>query len=103
METTLDEIEMIPVRQETPRKAGFRGAGLRELLAFLVSFSRKHGVLSDDDCLALALGACAGHAHAEFLVATAYDAADEPMQAKRWYTRAARHGFLPSSLRLQYL
>ncbi len=102
METTL-EMEIAPARQESQRRTVVRGAGLRELLHFLVNFSQIHGVLSDDDCLALAVGAYAGHAHAEFLVATAYDAAEEPMQAKRWYARAARHGFLPSMLRLQYL
>ena len=102
METTL-EMEIAPARQDSQRRPVTRGAGLRELLRFLVNFSQIHGMLSDDDCLALAVGAYAGHAHAEFLVATAYEAAEELMQAKRWYTRAARHGFLPSMLRLQYL
>jgi len=73
-----------------------------DLCKFLVSFAQKHGAMSYDDCVALALGAFGGHAHAEFLVATAYDAAEECMHAKRWYERSARHGFVPAMVQLQY-
>jgi hypothetical protein len=74
----------------------------RDLCKFLVSFAQKHGAMSNDDCVALALGAFGGHAHAEFLVATAYDAAEECMHAKRWYERSARHGYVPAMVQLQY-
>jgi|SRR6185369_8699816 hypothetical protein len=75
----------------------------RDLCKFLVSFAQRHGAMSYDDCVALALGAFGGHAHAEFLVATAYDAAEERMHAKRWYERSARHGFLPAMVQLQHV
>ena len=75
----------------------------RDLCKFLVTFAQKHGAMSQDDCVALALGAFGGHAHAEFLVATAYDAAEERMHAKRWYERSARHGFVPAMVQLQYV
>ena len=75
----------------------------RDLCKFLVNFAQKHGAMSQDDCVALALGAFGGHAHAEFLVATAYDAAEERMHAKRWYERSARHGFVPAIVQLQYV
>jgi hypothetical protein len=74
----------------------------RDLYKFLVSFAEKHGAMTHDDCFALALGAFNSHAHAEFLVATAYDAAEERMHAKRWYERSARHGFVPALVQLQY-
>ena len=74
----------------------------RDLCKFLVSFAQRHGAMSYDDCVALALGAFGGHAHAEFLVATAYDAAEERMHAKRWYERSARHGFVPAMVQLQH-
>ncbi len=74
----------------------------RDLCKFLVSFAQRHGAMSYDDCVALALGAFGGHAHAEFLVATAYDAAEECMHAKRWYERSARHGFVPAMVQLEH-
>jgi hypothetical protein len=87
----------------TGRSSGSMTQQFRDLCKFLVSFAQKHGAMSYDDCVALALGAFGGHAHAEFLVATAYDAAEECMHAKRWYERSARHGFTPAMVQLQYV
>ncbi len=86
----------------TGRLSGSLTQQFRDLCRFLVSFAQQHGAMSYDDCVALALGAFGGHAHAEFLVATAYDAAEERMHAKRWYERSARHGFVPAMVQLQY-
>ncbi len=87
----------------TIRPAGNLTHQFRDLCKFLVNFAQKHGAMSYDDCVALAVGAFGGHAHAEFLVATAYDAAEERMHAKRWYERSARHGFVPAMVQLQYV
>ena len=87
----------------TVKSMGSMTQQFRDLCKFLVDFAQKHGAMSYDDCVALALGAFGGHAHAEFLVATAYDAAEERMHAKRWYERSARHGFTPAMVQLQYV
>ncbi len=93
---------LVVIDRGPKRTNGTLSQPFRDLCNFLVNFAQKHGVMSYDDCVALALGALGGHAHAEFLVATAYDAAEEKMHAKRWYERAARHGFVPAIVQLQY-
>ena len=96
-----ERLEIVSSQSNPAQHLLFGEDGLAELVRFLRSFSKMHGSLNDDDCLSLALGAFWGHAHAEFLVGTAYDAADEPMQAKLWFARAARRGFLPARLRIE--
>ncbi len=98
----MNSIQMID-RAPSKRYTASFSQQFRELCKFLLGFAQKHGVMSYDDCVALAAGAFGGHAHAEFLVATAYDAAEERMHAKRWYERAARHGFVPAMVQLQYV
>ncbi len=72
---------------------------LQRLLDFLTGFYRVE--LPQDECMALAVAALSGHARAEFLVASAYDAADDAVEARLWYERSARRGFVPAMLQLR--
>lgn len=67
-----------------------------DLYSFLVNFCASE--MSDDDCMALAVAAVSGHTHAEFLVGSAYDGADDRDNAIIWYQRAAEKGFAPAQI-----
>lgn len=73
-------------------------ATLRELCRFLTSFPNIQ--MSADECEALAVAAVSGHAEAEFMIGSVYDAADEPSRAVEWYSRAANRDYLPAMLQL---
>jgi len=73
---------------------------LQRLLEFLTGFYRVE--LPREECVALAVAALSGHPRAEFLVASAYDAADDAVEARLWYERAARRGFVPAMLQLRH-
>jgi TPR repeat protein len=73
-------------------------AALRELCHFLTTFPRIQ--MSEDECEALAVAAVSGHAEAEFMVASVYDAAGEDERAMEWYSRAAQRKYLPAMLQL---
>ena len=73
-------------------------ATLRELCHFLTNFP---GIqMSEDECEALAVAAVSGHAEAEFMIGSVFDAAEEPAQATMWYARAAARDYLPAMLQL---
>lgn len=71
-------------------------ASLDELTTFLLMYDNNG--MSDEDCVSLAFAAICGHAAAEFLVATVYDAAEDMVNATLWYQRAADKGFVPAQL-----
>jgi hypothetical protein len=71
---------------------------LRQLRQFLVSFSNIQ--MSEDECEALAVAAVCGHAEAEFMVGSVFDAAGEEARAMEWYHRAAQRDYLPALLQL---
>lgn len=73
---------------------------LQRLLNFLTGFYRVD--LPEEECMALAVAALSGHPRAEFLVASAYDAADDAVEARLWYERSARRGFVPAMLQLRH-
>jgi len=73
-------------------------ATLRELCQFLTSFPNIQ--MSDEDCKALAVAAVSGHAEAEFMIGSVYDAAEEHALAMEWYSRAANRDYLPAMLQL---
>jgi len=73
-------------------------ATLRELCHFLSSFPNIQ--MSEEDCEALAFAAVSGHAEAEFMVGSVFDAADEPERAMEWYLRSANRDYLPAMLQL---
>lgn len=73
-------------------------ATLRELCHFLTNFPNIQ--MTEDDCEALAVAAVSGHAEAEFMIGSVYDAADEPGRAMEWYSRAANRDYLPAMLQL---
>jgi hypothetical protein len=73
-------------------------AALRELCRFLSSFPNIQ--MSEEECEALAVAAVSGHAEAEFMVGSVFDAADEPDRAREWYSRAAGREYLPAMLQL---
>ena len=73
-------------------------ATLRELCRFLFCFP---GIqMTEEECQALAVAAVSGHAEAEFMVASVYDAAGEPARAREWYSRSASRDYLPAMLQL---
>ncbi|HUO61555.1 MAG TPA: hypothetical protein VMU24_12865 [Candidatus Acidoferrales bacterium] len=97
LNTNVDE-EML--KQRTPESQPSFIAAFNHLLAFLTGFYRLN--LPEDECMALAVAALSGHPRAEFLVASAYDAADDAVEARLWYERAARRGHLPAMLQLRH-
>ena len=56
--------------------------------------------MSEEECKALAVAALSGHAEAEFMIGSVYDAAEEPARAMEWYSRAANRDYLPAMLQL---
>jgi TPR repeat protein len=86
----------MPDRESTSHK--MLSATLRELCRFLSSFPNLK--MSDQECAALAMAAVGGHAEAEFMVGSLFDAADEPARAAEWYRRSASHDYLPAMLQL---
>jgi hypothetical protein len=79
----------------SPRAAS---AALRELCNFLFTFPNME--MSEDDCAALAAAALSGHAEAEFMVGSVFDAAGETARAMDWYWRSASRDYLPAMLQL---
>jgi hypothetical protein len=73
-------------------------ASLRELCRFLTSLPNIQ--MSEEECEALAVAAISGHAEAEFMVGSVFDAADEPARAMEWYYRSASRDYLPAMLQL---
>jgi TPR repeat protein len=73
-------------------------AMLRELCRFLISFPNIQ--MSEEECEALAVAAISGHAEAEFMIGSVFDAADQPANAIEWYSRAASRDYLPAMLQL---
>jgi hypothetical protein len=73
-------------------------AALRELCRFLCSFPNIQ--MSEEECEALAVAAISGHAEAEFMIGSVFDAADRPQQAMEWYWRSASRDYLPAMLQL---
>jgi hypothetical protein len=73
-------------------------ATLRELCRFLSSFPNIQ--MSEAECEALAVAAISGHAEAEFMIGSVFDAADEPDRAREWYFRSASRDYLPAMLQL---
>jgi TPR repeat protein len=108
-------------RKSRPRKTGLRktkpgerpdsqanlsttlGATLHELCCYLAAASvgqANQDPLSEEECAALAAAALDGHAEAEFLVGSVFDAAHDPARALEWYRRSARGDFAPAKLQL---
>jgi TPR repeat protein len=98
MQSTQINEEML--KQRMPESHPSFIAAFNHLVTFLTGFYRLN--LPEDECMALAVAALSGHARAEFLVASAYDAADDAMEARLWYERAARRGHLPAMLQLRH-
>jgi hypothetical protein len=73
-------------------------ATLRELCHFLSTFPNIQ--MSTDECEALAVAAISGHAEAEFMIGSVFDAANEPARAMEWYFRSASRDYLPAMLQL---
>ena len=73
-------------------------ATLGELCRFLCAFPNIQ--MTEEDCQALAVAAVSGHAEAEFMVASVYDAAGENERAIEWYSRSAERKYLPAMLQL---
>jgi hypothetical protein len=76
----------------------YLSATLRELCRFLSTFPNIE--MSEGECAALATAAIAGHAEAEFMVGSVFDAAGESEQAMEWYFRSANRDYLPAMLQL---
>lgn len=74
------------------------GATLRQLRSFLTRFDNIQ--MTEDECDSLAVAAVSGHAEAEFMVGTVYDAAGESVHAMEWYRRAAQRDYLPALLQM---
>jgi hypothetical protein len=89
-------VVMMPGREANSRKT--LSATLRELCGSLSRFSNIQ--MSEEECEALAVAAIGGHAEAEFMIASAFDAADEPERAIEWYLRSASRDYLPAMLQL---
>ena len=86
----------MPVGEATSQKA--LSSTLGELCRFLSSFP---GIqMSEEDCQALAVTAVSGHAEAEFMIASVFDAAGEDERAIEWYSRSAARNYLPAMLQL---
>jgi TPR repeat protein len=73
-------------------------ATLRELCRYLAASPTIQ--LSELECVALAVAALNGHAEAEFLVGSIFDAAGNPARAMEWYRRSASRDYLPAVLQL---
>jgi hypothetical protein len=73
-------------------------ANLRELCRFLTSFPNIQ--MTEAECEALAVAAISGHAEAEFMVGSVFDAAQETDRAMEWYHRSASRDYLPAMLQL---
>jgi hypothetical protein len=73
-------------------------ATLRELCRFLSSLPNIQ--MSEEECEALAVAAISGHAEAEFMIGSVFDADDEPARAMQWYFRSASREYLPAMLQL---
>jgi TPR repeat protein len=97
MQSTHVSEEML--KQRMPESQPSFIAAFNHLVGFLTGFYRLN--LPEDECMALAVAALSGHPRAEFLVASAYDAADDALEARIWYERAARRGHLPAMLQLR--
>ncbi len=79
------------------------GATLHELCCYLAAaptVPSSEDPLSEEECAALAATALGGHAEAEFLVGSIFDAADDSARAMEWYRRSARGGYAPAKLQL---
>jgi hypothetical protein len=70
-------------------------AMLRERCHFL-----SYMQMGQAECEALAVAAMRGHAEAEFMIGSIFDAADEPARAMEWYFRSASRDYLPAMLQL---
>jgi hypothetical protein len=91
-----------PWDSQTIRSATL-GATLHELCRYLAASSAdqsKADPLSEEECAALAATALGGHAEAEFLVGSIFDAADDPARAMEWYRRSGRGGYARAKLQL---
>jgi hypothetical protein len=86
----------MPVVERTSQK--ILSASLRELCHFLSGFPNIQ--MSEEECEALAVAAISGHAEAEFMIGSVFDAADEPARAMEWYYRSASRDYLPAMLQL---
>ncbi len=73
-------------------------AKLWELCRFLSAFPNIQ--MNQQECESLAVAAIGGHAEAEFMIGSVFDAADEPARALEWYSRAATRDYLPAMLQL---
>ena len=89
-------VTMLPVADARSQKV--LSATLRELCHFLTSFPNIQ--MSEEECEALAVAAISGHAEAEFMIGSVFDAADEPGRAMEWYFRAANRDYVPAMLQL---
>jgi TPR repeat protein len=56
--------------------------------------------LSEPECAALAAAAIGGHAEAEFMVGSLFDAAGDLARAMQWYLRSASRDYLPAILQV---
>ncbi len=89
-------VETMPVRQASAH--AILRATLRELCRFLSAFPNIQ--MDEEECQALAVAAVSGHAEAEFMVASVFDAAGESARAMEWYYRSASRDYLPAMLQL---
>jgi hypothetical protein len=74
------------------------GATLRDLRQFLLTFPNIQ--MSEEECEALAVAAVSGHAEAEFMIGSVFDAAGESARAMEWYSRSAGRDYMPAMLQL---
>ena len=86
----------MPLKESNSHK--ILSATLRELCRFLSSFPNIQ--MSEPECAALAVAAISGHAEAEFMVGSVFDAAGETPRAMEWYHRSASRDYLPAMLQL---
>jgi hypothetical protein len=84
--------------REAPTTQRSMSAALRELCHFLVTFPNIQ--MSHAECEALAVAAISGHAEAEFMIGSVFDAAGEDERARDWYWRAASRDYRPAMLQL---
>lgn len=86
----------MPVRQASAH--AILSATLRDLCRFLSAFPNIQ--MTEEDCQALAVAAVSGHAEAEFMVASVFEAAGESARAMEWYFRSASRDYVPAMLQL---
>ena len=93
-----EDMPVITMPFKESNSATILSATLRELCRYLSCFP--DGQLSEPECAALAAAAIGGHAEAEFMVGSLFDAAGDLARAMQWYLRSASRDYLPAILQV---